>query len=67
MTLPKHFAPYAPWVVKGWAAYSKSIGGPEIAADFRRNLTRAASTLLPTLDATQKPPATLPPHRQEGE
>ncbi len=36
-------SPYAKWVVKGWAAHSKSIGGPAIAEAFRRNLTQAGT------------------------
>ena len=30
--------PYQPWVVETWRRHSESIGGPAIAAEFRKNL-----------------------------
>jgi hypothetical protein len=31
-------SPFAKWVVAGWAAHSKAVNGPEVAARLRKNI-----------------------------
>ena len=43
-------SPFAPWVVESWRKYSEAIGGPEIAAEMRKNMVEQAKKKIPVED-----------------
>ena len=51
--------PFEKWVLEGWAEHSKQIGGPRIAAEFRKNLSDPKAALATARTAEAKVPTAV--------